>query len=192
MMESQNFEETKLDSRKVFDGRLLKVYRDTVRLPGGQTSNREWIKHPGAAVVIPYLGSGRILLVRQFRYPVGQVMTELPAGKIDPGESPSATIRREMAEETGFVPQKLNEIGLIHTCVSYSDERLYLFWATELEKCSATPDEDELIETVSLDIADALDLVYQGKITDAKTVIGLFWAEKIIRHGLLNLCADRR
>ncbi|MFA7710676.1 MAG: NUDIX hydrolase, partial [Candidatus Neomarinimicrobiota bacterium] len=122
MKSSTSFEEIKIDSQRVFDGRLLQVYNDMVRLSNGNIANREWIKHPGAAVVIPYLGNGQILMVRQFRYPVRQTMLELPAGKIDPGEQSVATIRRELAEETGYTPEKLTEISRIHTCVGYSSE----------------------------------------------------------------------
>ena len=110
-----DFEEKCINSKRVFNGRLLQVYRDEVRLPNGKISNREWIKHPGAAVVIPYLGNGQILLIKQFRYPVRQIMLELPAGKIDAGENPDQTIRRELAEETGYSAQKLTKLSLIHT-----------------------------------------------------------------------------
>jgi ADP-ribose pyrophosphatase len=128
-MTDKDFVETMVVSRRVYDGRLLQVYRDEVRLPNGRLSAREYIRHPGAAVVIPYLNDGNILMIRQYRYPVGEIMLELPAGKIDPGESPADTVRREMTEETGFLPQQITEIGLIHTCVGYSSEKLFLFWA---------------------------------------------------------------
>ena len=185
-----DFEEKCINSKCVFNGRLLQVYRDEVRLPNGKTSNREWIKHPGAAVVIPYLGNGQILLIKQFRYPVRQIMLELPAGKIDAGENPDDTIRRELAEETGYSTQKLTKLGLIHTCVGYSNECLHLFWADELQKCDTRPDDDELIEMIPMSINAAMNLLYQGKITDAKTIIGLFWADNIINRRYLNLCSD--
>ncbi|MCK9485036.1 MAG: NUDIX hydrolase [Candidatus Marinimicrobia bacterium] len=192
MKSSTSFEEIKIDSQRVFDGRLLQVYNDMVRLSNGNIANREWIKHPGAAVVIPYLGNGQILMVRQFRYPVRQTMLELPAGKIDPGEQSVATIRRELAEETGYTPEKLTEISRIHTCVGYSSECLFLYWANGLRRCDAHPDEDELIETVALDIEEAMSRLYRGEITDAKTIIGLFWADNIINRGQLNLVSDKR
>lgn len=185
-----DFEEKCINSKCVFNGRLLQVYRDEVRLPNGKISNREWIKHPGAAVVIPYLGNGQILLIKQFRYPVRQIMLELPAGKIDPDENPDQTIRRELAEETGYSAQKLTKLGLIHTCVGYSNECLHLFWADELQKCDTRPDDDELIEIIPMSINAAMNLLYQGKITDAKTIIGLFWADNIINRRYLNLCSD--
>jgi len=187
-----DFEEKCISSERVYDGRLLQVYRDTVQLPSGKTSTREWIKHPGAAVVIPYLGNGQVLLIKQYRYPVGQTMLELPAGKIDSGESPDVAIRRELAEETGYSTQKLTKLGIIHTCVGYSNERLHLFWADELQRCDVRPDDDEIIEITPLHISAAMNLLYQGKITDAKTIIGLFWADNIINRSYLNLCSDQK
>jgi len=189
LMTENDFIEKQIDSIRVYNGRLLQVYRDSVHLPNGKISSREWIKHPGAAVVIPYLGDGQILLIRQYRYPVGQIMLELPAGKMDPNESPVETIRRELAEETGYFPGQLTELGLIHTCVGYSDERLYLYWADNLQRANPQPDEDETIEIVPLGIDSAIGLLRKGSITDAKTQIGLFWAEDIIKRGRLGLCS---
>jgi len=191
-MTDKDFVETMGVSRRVYDGRLLQVYRDEVRLPNGRLSAREYIRHPGAAVVIPYLNDGNILMIRQYRYPVGEIMLELPAGKIDPGESPADTVRREMTEETGFLPQQITEIGLIHTCVGYSSEKLFLFWAAGLEPHAGQADEDETVEVIPTHIGAAMDLVRQGQITDAKTIIGLFWAEDIIKRGRLGLCPDCR
>lgn len=178
------FIETQVDSEKVFGGRLLKVYRDTVTLPNGKISVREYIKHPGAAVIIPYLGDRKILLVRQFRYPVGRVMIELPAGKTDSGENAVETIRRELTEETGYRSDHFVEIGTIHTCVGYSDELLHLFWADDLLPGETRPDPDEKIELLPMTIDAAMEEVYSGRITDAKTLIGLFWAEKIINDDM--------
>jgi len=174
------FIETQIDSEKVFSGRLLHVYRDTIALPNGKISAREYIKHPGAAVIIPYLGDRKVLLIRQFRYPVGRVMTELPAGKMDGGENAEETIRRELAEETGYRSDHFVEIGTIHTCVGYSDELLHLFWADRLVPGETRPDPDEKIELLTMTIDAAMAEIYSGNITDAKTLIGLFWAEKII------------
>jgi ADP-ribose pyrophosphatase len=107
---------------------------------------------------------------------------------MDPNESPVETIRRELAEETGYFPGQLTELGLIHTCVGYSDERLYLYWADNLQRANPQPDEDETIEIVPLGIDSAIGLLRKGSITDAKTQIGLFWAEDIIKRGRLGLC----
>jgi len=126
-------------------------------------------------------------MIRQYRYPVGQTLLELPAGKIDGQDSPDATIKRELAEETGYRPGIIIPIGLIHTCVGYSSERLYLYWAEQLQYAPLTADDDENIVTLEVPITDAMQMVYAGQITDAKTLIGLFWAEKIInRQALLG------
>lgn len=176
--------ELQIETQQVYSGRLLQVFRDVVRLGNGKLSTREYIKHPGAAVVIPYLGAQKIIMLRQFRYPVRQVMVELPAGKIDAGEHPLETIQRELSEEIGYRALTWRLIGQIHTCVGYSDELLYLYWATDLEPYAAAQDEDEALQPFEIDVPDALQLVYQGKITDAKTLIGLFYAEKILRGEL--------
>lgn len=178
--------EIKYKSELVFSGRLLQVYRDQVRLTNGKLTVREYIKHPGAAVVVPYLGNRQIVMVKQFRYPIHQVMLELPAGKIDPGEKPLDTIQREISEETGYRAESWHLIGQIHTCVGYSDELLHLYWASQLQPYAATQDEDENLQPVILTIDEAMQLIFQGKITDAKTLIGLFFADKIINFGFMN------
>ena len=181
-MNDSDFLERCLESGNVFSGRLLNVFKDKVLLPGGRESIREYIKHPGAAVVIPYTGKRNILLVRQFRYPVNRTMIELPAGKIDPGEKPEITIIRELEEETCYSTKNVVELTRIHTSVGYSDEVLHLFWASDLKPCVKCHDLDETIEVFQVTIDEAMDMLYSGKITDAKTVIGLFWAEKIINN----------
>jgi len=180
------FIETCLQSEVVFSGRLLHVLRDKVALPGGGISQREFIRHPGAAVVIPYLENRRLLLVRQFRYPTGEVMIELRAGKIDGGESPEETTRRELAEETGFTPGRLFHLAMIHPCVGYSNEQLHLFWVDHLLPAASAPDDDEHIEPLTVSIDEALQLLFSGRITDAKTVIGLFWAERLLNDAFFR------
>jgi len=182
MNSDSGFYEKQLTTTKVFEGVLLHVYQDTVLLPSGNRSIREYIKHPGAAVVIPHLGNQQILLIRQYRYPIRQIVLELPAGKIDPGESPEMTIQRELAEETGYQAHWLKPIAPIHTCVGYSDEIIHLYWADQLTPASLPPDADEFIETISYSISAAMSLVYNGQITDAKTLIGLFWADRILNN----------
>ena len=179
-MVDSDFIEKCINSEKVFSGRLLHVFKDVVTLPGGRESVREYIKHPGAAVVIPQKENGSILMVKQYRYPVGRVMLELPAGKLDPGEDPKTTMSRELREETSFTAERIVKITDIHTCVGYSSELLTLFWADTLSPSKCQPDLDETIEVVEVDINDVLEKMYSNDITDAKTIIGLFWADKII------------
>jgi len=174
------FEET-LASDSVYDGVLLKVRRDQVRLPDGKESVREYITHPGAVVVIAFLPNGNLLLERQFRYPLGRTFIEMPAGKIDSGEDPLACARRELLEETGYEAESWREIATIHPCIGYSDEKLIYFLAENLSFSEKSLDEEEFIEHMELPLASALDLVRYGEITDVKTVVGLFWAEKIAR-----------
>lgn len=178
----KEFKEVRLSGEKVFSGDLLHVYRDEVQLPDGIKSKREYIKHPGASVIIPYTKSGEIILIRQYRYPTQKIMLELPAGKIDPGENPKESIDRELAEETGYGAHFIKKLGRIHSCVGYSDEIVYLFWGSSLYKNNLEEDEGENIVKEPMPIDEAMQKVFQGQITDAKTTIGLFWADRILHN----------
>ena len=181
----KKFKETQISSEKVFTGKLLHVYKDDVQLPNGNTSTREYIKHQGAAVVIP-IHNDEILFVKQYRYPTQQVMLELPAGKIDPGEDEFTTVQRELGEETGFTSENIFVLQPIHPCVGYSNEIIHLYIATDLQESNLTPDDDETLEVVSLKLEDALEKIYTGEITDSKTIIGLFWTEKLMKDEILR------
>jgi ADP-ribose pyrophosphatase len=165
--------ETKVASQAVFDGTLLHVRRDTVRLPDGSLATREFIVHPGAALIVPVLADGQLIALRQFRYPVGQVFLEFPAGKIDPPESALATARRELIEETGYAAATITPLGRIHSVVGYSDEAIDLFVAEGLTFVGARPDVGEFLEILSLDVDAMLAALDRGEITDAKTVAAL-------------------
>ena len=174
--------ETKIDSEAVFDGRLLHVRRDTVRLPNGRTSTREYIVHPGAVLVAPRLPDGRWVVERQFRYPVGRVFVEFPAGKRDPGESALATGQRELLEETGYRAATWTRLGVIHPGVGYTDEAIELWRADGLEHVGRQLDDDEHLDIVTLRGDELLAAFDRGEITDAKTVAALLWLER--RGGL--------
>lgn len=179
-MDESAFIEATLTSEQVFDGRLLKVFSDRVRLPNGKESTREIIRHPGAVVVIGLLDNGKLLFERQFRYPVRSVMLELPAGKIDRGEHPLDTAKRELREETGYRARQWQHLGTLHPAIGYADERIEIFWAQGLCFVGDSPDHDEILEIVELSIADALLAVKDGDITDAKTIVALMWADKTL------------
>ena len=184
-MNNKKFIETKIKSTKVFSGKLLHVYKDDVQLPSGNKSTREYIKHQGAAVVIRIIDN-KILLVKQYRYPTQQIMIELPAGKIDPGEDELFTVKRELGEETGYTSDKIFRLQPIHPCIGYSNEIIHLFLATDLYPSNFEPDPDEEIENVIIDLKDALEMIYSGEITDSKTIIGLFWFEHLQKDANLQ------
>ena len=172
--------ETRIDGEVAYDGAFLKVSRDTVRLPNGAHTYREYIKHPGAVVILPILDDGRVLLERQFRYPMGRVFIEYPAGKIDPGEDPLACAKRELQEETGYTASDWQFICTIHNAIAYSDEHLDLYVARGLTAGPAKLDEGEFLETFTANVPELLELVRAGQVTDVKTIIGTFWLEKIL------------
>ena len=172
--------EHQLDSEAVFDGALLHVRRDHVRLPDGSTGLREYIVHPGAVCILPLFDDGRILLERQYRYPLQQAIVELPAGKIDPGEATAATARRELLEETGYVAQHWVRLTTIHPVCAYSTEQVEIWLARDLKFQGAKLDEGEFLETFILPVDEALQWVRSGRVSDVKTIIGIQWAEKIL------------
>ena len=165
--------EVKVDSEVVFDGKLLHVRRDTVRLPDDSLATREFVVHPGAVLVVPVLPDGSLVAVRQFRYPVGQVFLEFPAGKIDPGETALATARRELAEEAGYTAARYTSLGRIHSVVGYSDEAIEFFVAEDLTFVGTKPDVGEFLEIVTMSVEAMLAALDKGEITDAKTVAAL-------------------
>jgi ADP-ribose pyrophosphatase len=172
--------EHSLSSEAVFDGNLLHVRRDRVRLPNGDTAMREWIAHPGAVVILAMLDNGHLLFERQFRYAARNVFLELPAGKIDAGEHPLDTAKRELREETGYQATVWRYLGVMHPCIGYADEKIEIFWAQGLRYVGAKLDHEEFIEVIELSVADALLAIRDGEITDAKTITALLWADKIV------------
>jgi len=183
-MASDNLTEKQLSSRSVYRGGLLHVKEDRVELPNGREATREYINHPGAVVVIPLLANGEVVMERQFRYPLRRDLYELPAGKLDSGEDPLLCGRRELLEETGYVARKWTYVATIHPCIGYSDETMSLYLAEELTPGQHNRDGDEFLETFHLPLGEALEWVRTGRITDVKTVIGLFWADKIAQGWL--------
>jgi ADP-ribose pyrophosphatase len=173
--------ETPVNSVSVYDGDLLHVRRDRARLPDGKTAVREYITHPGAVVIIPLLDNGELVMERQHRYPLHRDFYELPAGKIDGGEDPLLCAQRELLEETGYTAESWRYIATSHPCIGYSDEKLVYYLAKKLTFTTANLDDGEHLEVFTLSLENALDWIKNGKITDNKTVCGLFWAEKLLR-----------
>ena len=162
----------------VYDGSLLKVHRDEVRLPDGSLAAREYIRHPGAVAVVPLFDDGAVLLERQFRYPHRREFIEVPAGKLEPNEPHLETAKRELLEETGYSARDWTRLGVIHTAIAYTDEGIDLFVARKLEKQRAAQlDAGEFVETLIVPFDEALAMVRDGRITDAKTVAALLWVQ---------------
>ena len=158
----------------MFDGALLHVRRDRVRLPNGGQATREYVVHPGAVLIVPILADGRLVLERQFRYPVGRVMLEFPAGKIDPQEAPIATAMRELVEEAGYTAGNWQRIGTLHPEIGYSTEAIEMYVATDLTHVGARLDEGEFLDVVLMTEDELLVAFDSGDVTDGKTVAALF------------------
>lgn len=177
----QHLIETCITSEQVWKGRLLDVRRDLVRLPDGSEGVREYVTHPGAVVIIPVLPNGKLIFERQYRYAVGKVMLELPAGKIDPNEEPLLTAKRELEEETGYAAEKWRHLGTMHPTIGYADERIEIFFAEKLVDLGENAlDEGEFLELIELSLDEAMTEVRQGGLTDGKTLSAMLWAEKIL------------
>lgn len=169
--------ETGISSENIFDGNLLHVRRDTVKLPNGKTATREWIKHPGASSVIPMLEDGSVILVKQYRYPVGKITLEVPAGKLDaPDEDPLVCAERELSEETGYTADKIEKLTTIATTVGFSNEYIHLYIATDLHSGKQHTDDDEFINVVKVPLQEAVAMVNDGRIIDAKSVVSILMA----------------
>ena len=171
--------ESRISSEKVYDGKLLKIHRDEVRLPNGDASVREYTLHPGAVMMIPELPDGRLVMERQFRYPLQKVFLEFPAGKIDAGEDPLQTAVRELREETGYEARCWDYLTVIHPVISYSTEAIHLYRASDLTLGERRLDDNEFLDVVLVPLETLMDAIKKGEVTDVKTVIGAFWLEKM-------------
>lgn len=179
-MSERDLTEHQLESKTVYRGHLLHVNEDTVRLPDGKTSRREYVVHPGAAVILAMPDAQTVVMERQYRYPLRDHVYELPAGKMDPGEAALETAKRELLEETGYCAKEWRHLLTTYPVVGYSNERIELYLARDLELVGHALDEGEFLETFTLPLEEALAWVRSGRIVEAKTIMGLLLAEKIV------------
>lgn len=170
-----------LSSKQVFRGRFLKIEQDQVQAPDGRTYVREYILHPGAAMMIPLLPNGNVVMIHQYRHAVKQVFLEFPAGKRDHGEETILTAQRELKEETGYEAKDWKFLTTIHPVIGYSNEHIDLYLARDLTLAQRQLDHGEFIEVVEVKPEDLMRYVREGKVSDVKTQIGAFWLDKILR-----------
>ena len=174
-----NLIERRTGGTTLLSGGFLEVRRDNVLLPDGTAATREFVQHPGAVAVIPVLDDGRVVLVRQYRYPLAKILLEWPAGKLEPGEDQLVCAQRELQEETGFVAREWAFAGEIHNAAAYSSESIWLWFARGLHAGPARPDAGEFVETVSMSLIELETLEARGELPDVKTLIGLRWLQQM-------------
>ena len=173
----EHLRETLIQGEQVYQGHFLDVRRDHIRLPNGESAHREYIVHPGAVMVVPILDDGRLVVERQFRYPLGRVVLEFPAGKLDAGESPLDCAVRELAEETGYRAREWARAGILHNAIAYSTEGIEVWFARGLVAGERSLDAGEFLDVTHATVAELVDLARRGELTDAKTLIGLNWLQ---------------
>ena len=172
--------EKKIDGKVMYDGNFITVCKDNVLLPDGSTSTREYITHPGAVAVLALLDNGKLVMERQYRYPLHREFIELPAGKIDDDEDILLCAQRELLEETGYVAREWIHLTTAWPCIGYADECMEYFLARGLTHEGSRLDDGEFLEVFELSLEDALEWVRAGKISDSKTIVGLFWLDKVL------------
>ena len=181
----QHLREERISGEDIYGGIFLNMKRDKVSLPDGQEAVREYLTHPGAVAILAILDDGRVLLERQYRYPIAKTCIEIPAGKLDPNENPLVCAQRELEEETGYSAKKWSYIRRIHPVISYSTEFIDIYLAEGLEPGSSHLDEEEFLDVFAAPLEQLLSWVEEGEITDVKTTIAVYWLDRY-RRGLIS------
>jgi ADP-ribose pyrophosphatase len=183
-MRDSHLIETRLSGQALLKGHFLHVFRDAVALPDGQSTVREYVLHPGAVMVIPLLedseGGIKVVLERQFRYPVGQVMVEFPAGKLDAGEAGFQCAQRELLEETGYSASEWAFAGIVHPVIAYSTEKIEIWFARGLTLGERHLDRGEFLDVITATPAEFMQSCMRGEVTDAKTLVGALWLQNVL------------
>ena len=177
------YQEKKLSGKMVYEGKILKVRVDEVSLVNGRTAVREVMMHPGGVAVVPLLTDGDVICVRQFRYPMGQVVLEVPAGKLDRGEGPLAGAKRELEEETGYTAKEYVYLGEFYPSPGFCDEVLHIYLATGLEKGQAHPDEDEFLDVEKISLEELAGMIGRNELPDGKTIAAVLKAKMYLEGG---------
>src|SRR3954451_24183171 len=180
MPNSSHLIEHKVSGREVLKGKFLHAFEDTVRLPDGSTTHREYVVHPGAVVVVPLLDDGRLVLERQYRYPVAHVMTEFPAGKLDAGEDPLLCGQRELLEETGYSAREWARAGAMHLAVAYSTEVIHVYFARGLTLGDRQLDHGEFLDVITATPEELMAWCRDGTVSDAKTLTCTLWLQNVL------------
>ena len=178
----QHLREERISGEDIYGGIFLNMKRDRVSLPDGQEAVREYLTHPGAVAILAILDDGRILLERQYRYPIAKVCMEIPAGKLDPNEDPLVCAQRELEEETGYSASKWSYVRRIHPVISYSTEFIDIYLAEGLQSGKSRLDEEEFLDVFAAPLDEILAWVEQGVITDVKTTIAIYWLDRYRRN----------
>jgi ADP-ribose pyrophosphatase len=186
-MDEEKLVEKKIATEEIFEGFVLHVQKDTIKLPNEKTATRELIRHIGAVCVVPVTDDGKVIVERQFRYPIDQVITEIPAGKLDSStEDRLEAAKRELREETGYTADSWTDIGIYYPAAAYSDEKITMYLARGLHKGEQELDEDEFLNVTKRPIEELVDEIVSGKITDGKTQVAILKAYTILkREGIL-------
>jgi ADP-ribose pyrophosphatase len=175
-----DLKETRVESALVYEGGFIRVHKDSVMLPDGAVTSREYITHPGAVAVLAMLDNGNLVMERQYRYAPQREFIELPAGKIDHGEDILICAKRELLEETGYVAKEWIHLTTAWPCIGYADERMEYFLARGLVHHGSQLDDGEFLEVFELSLPEAIEWIRLGKINESKTIVGLFWLEKYL------------